>query len=72
MAQQLGKILLREKLIDEALLEAALEECASKNMRLEEFLIKNKGVSEERVYYALSEQFSMPFIQNIEESIEMV
>ena len=70
MAQQLGKILLREKLIDEALLEAALEECASKNMRLEELLIKNKGVSEERVYYALSEQFSMPFIQNIEESVD--
>ena len=70
MAQQLGKILLREKLIDEALLEAALEECASKNMRLEELLIKNKGVSEERVYYALSEQFSMPFIQTIEESVD--
>lgn len=70
MSQQLGKILLREKLIDEALLEAALEECISKNMRLEELLIKNKGVSEERVYYALSEQFSMPFIQNIEESID--
>ena len=70
MSLQLGKILLREKLIDKALLEAALEECASKNMRLEELLIKNKGVSEERVYYALSEQFSMPFIQNIEESID--
>lgn len=70
MAQQLGKILLREKLIDEALLEAALEECIAKNMRLEEFLIKNKGVSEERVYYALSEQFSMPFIQTIEESVD--
>lgn len=70
MSLQLGKILLREKLIDKALLEAAVEECASKNMRLEEVLIKDKGVSEERVYYALSEQFSMPFIQNIEESID--
>lgn len=70
MTQQLGKILLREKLIDRALLDAAVEESASKNMRLEDVLIKDMGVSEERVYYALSEQFSMPFIQNIEESID--
>lgn len=70
MTLQLGKILLRERLIDKALLDAATEKSASKNMRLEDVLIKDMGVSEERVYYALSEQFSMPFIQNIEESID--
>lgn len=70
MSELLGQLLFRDKLIDEANLESALSECRSKGIRLGELLVNRKGFSEERIFYALSEQFSMPFIKNIEEFID--
>ncbi len=70
MSEKIGQILLRDKLIDEVNLEAALAECRDKEIRLGEFLVARKGFSEERLYFALSEQFGLSLVHNLEESID--
>jgi len=70
MQQKLGDILLREKLIDEVELESALSECRIRGMRLGEFLIAHKGYAEEKIYRVLSQQFSLPLMDNIKECID--
>jgi type IV pilus assembly protein PilB len=69
MAEKIGQLLLREKLIDEMNLESALSESRSTGMRLGEFLIKHRGFEEEKLYFTLSKQFSIPFIKNIKDEI---
>ncbi len=70
MPEKIGQILLRDKLIDEFSLEAALSECRDKGMRLGELLVSQKGFSEERIYFALSEQFGLPLVHNLDDSID--
>ncbi len=69
MATTIGQILLRNKCIDEATLALALAESRTQGIRLGELLTGQRGLSEERLYSALSEQFSMPLINEIEDHL---
>ncbi len=69
MPKQLGQLLLEDNLIDTLALESALIECQRKGMRLGDFLITHKNFSEERLYFVLSKQLSIPFVKNIREHI---
>jgi len=70
MPEKLGQILLRDKLINDFSLETALSECREKGIRLGDLLVSQKGFSEERIYFALSEQFDLSLIHNLDESID--
>ncbi len=70
MLLKIGQILIRKKLIDKANIDYALGECRSKGIRLGELLINQSGFSEESFFKTLAEQFSMKFVENVEESID--
>ncbi len=70
MISSLGKLLLDKNVIDSALLETALQECKRRNVRLGEVLQDVHSIDEEDLYKTLAEQFSMPFLKNLETHVD--
>lgn len=66
MTQKLGQILLRNGHVTSEVLDQAVERSRSEKRRLGEVLISCFGVNSTNVYSALAQQFSLPFIGNIE------
>lgn len=70
MAEKLGQLLLKKKLLNEINLESALQTCKAGRVRLGEYLVRHKGFAELEIYKMLAKQFSMPFIDDVEKSID--
>jgi type IV pilus assembly protein PilB len=70
MLEKLGQILLREFCITPDVLEEALVKSRGMGLRLGEYLIQQRGVSEELIYHALARQFNMDFIENLEKAVD--
>lgn len=62
MAERIGDMLLRKKIIDPAQLQAALEEQSQSNKFLGEILIARGFVSERQLLEILAEQFDTYFV----------
>ena len=62
MAERLGDMLVRRKVLDSAKLQSALEEQSRTNRFLGEILVERGYVSEEQLLEILAEQFETKFI----------
>ena len=69
MLEKIGQLLIKEKFIDNNVLEAALIESENQGIRLGEYLVNDKKLSEEALFFTLADQFSIPFLRNIEDNI---
>jgi type IV pilus assembly protein PilB len=70
MIEPLGQILCERGVLDEAVLDESLEAARLSNQRIGQFLIENRGVTEDAVYRGLASQLGLPFLPAIEALIK--
>jgi type IV pilus assembly protein PilB len=70
MLKQFGSLLIKNNHLDQARMDAAIESARQKGKRLGDYLITECGLSEEVIYQTLAEQFSVPFLADIEERVD--